>query len=289
MAKKKALGRGLDHLFEQNHLEEEIKKGNLEVINLAISDIVKNPYQPRKIFDDEKLKELSESIKANGVFQPILVNKGIVNYQIIAGERRFRASQLAGLETIPAIVYEYTDEQMMEVALIENIQREDLNVVEEAKSYAMIIDNLGISKTELATKIGKSRPHISNLLRLLNLSDYILEEMQIKKITMGQVKPLITIEDKNLQKEIFNRIVKEELTARQVEKIVKEKLNPKVEKIVEKTEKKEESTRNKRLEKTIRERVGFKVLVNGNDKGNIEIKFNSNEELEHILETLNLI
>lgn len=288
MAKKKGLGRGLDHLFEQNNLEEQIANGNLEVIEISIDDLVKNPYQPRKYFDEAKLKELADSIKTNGIFQPILVNKSLVNYQIIAGERRFRASKIVGLQTVPAIVYQYTDEQMMEVALVENIQREDLSPVEEARSYEMIIKELKITKTDLAVKVGKSRPHISNLLRLLNLSDSILDDMQKQNISMGQVKPLINVEDKKLQQEIFNQIIKENLSARQVEELVR-KLSDEKKVIKPTTKKVAPSTRNKRLEKTIREKVGVKVRVNGEEKGQIEIKFTSNEELEMILENLNLI
>ena len=174
--KKRALGMGLEQLFNGENLDiEQIENkiiettSNEEIIELNLDELRPNPYQPRKIFDDEALQELSESIKEHGVFQPIIVKKSIKGYEIIAGERRFRASKLAGLTTIPAIVRDFTDEQMMEIALLENLQRENLNVIEEALAYKSMIESLNLTQDELSKKVGKSRSHITNILGLLNL------------------------------------------------------------------------------------------------------------------------
>ncbi len=289
MAKKKGLGRGLEHLLDQNTIEKEIKAGNLIVEEISIKDITPNPYQPRKYFDEEALNELSISIKQQGVFQPILLNKAVIGYNIISGERRYRASKMAGLKTVPCIVYDYTDEQMMEVGLVENIQREDLSIVEEAKSYEMIINNLGYKQQELADKIGKSRSHVTNILRLLKFPNEILELLEQKTLTMGQVKPLLKIEDKKLQIELAKKIAKDSLSARQVEKMVSEFLEQKPKKTKVKEKEVKSTPRNKRLEQTIREKVGFPVTINGEENGSIEFKFKNIEELEEILDVLNLI
>ncbi len=289
MAKKKGLGRGLEHLLDQNTIEKEIKAGNLIVEQISIKDITPNPYQPRKYFDEESLNELSISIKQQGVFQPILLNKSVIGYNIISGERRYRASKMAGLSKVPCIVYDYTDEQMMEVGLVENIQREDLSIVEEAKSYEMIINNLGYKQQELAEKIGKSRSHVTNILRLLKFPNEVLELLEQKLLTMGQVKPLLKIEDKKLQIELAKKIVKDNLSARQVEKMVNELLNKESKRKLTKPKEVKSTPRNKRLEQTIREKVGFPVSINGEENGSIEFKFKSIEELEEILDVLNLI
>ncbi|MGL5021077.1 MAG: ParB/RepB/Spo0J family partition protein, partial [Mycoplasmatales bacterium] len=193
MVKKKGLGRGLDHLINQNIVSEDETANMSNVTPVLLKDIKPNPYQPRKNFDQEALEELSISIKEQGVFQPILLRRSIIGYEIIAGERRFRASKLAGLKEVPCVIYDYNDQQMMEISLIENIQREDLTIVEEAKSYKMIIDNLSLTQEELAKKVGKSRPHVTNTLRILTLSDDILDMLDSKVLTMGHVKVLITI------------------------------------------------------------------------------------------------
>lgn len=189
---KKGLGSGLSHLIEQNMSANNQR----EVFDVSVSKIKPNPYQPRKTFDQKALEELSESIKENGLFQPILLRETLVGYEIISGERRYRASKLAGLDTVPAIIYDYTDQQMMEVALVENIQREDLSIVEEARSYQSLIDNLGYTQEQLANKVGKSRSHVANIIRLLKLDDDILESVDEGLLSMGHVKVLITIDDK---------------------------------------------------------------------------------------------
>ena len=280
---KKGLGRGLDHLMGQNILDDNIEKGN--ALEIQIKEMKPNPYQPRKNFDMEALEELAESIKEQGVFQPVLVRKGIVGYEIIAGERRTRAAKIAGLKKIPAILCDYDDEKMMEVALIENIQREDLTVVEEAKSYKMIIDNLKLTQEELAKKIGKSRPHISNTLRILTLSDDILDLVDTKLVSMGHLKVLVNIEDKKKLQKIIDEIVNKGLSVREVEALAKEIKKP----TRATKEKQEEKPRNKRLQAVLREKLDAKVVINGDKKGTIEISFTSEDDLGRILEKLNLI
>jgi ParB family chromosome partitioning protein len=286
MAKKPALGRGLEHLLNQNiSVEETTNDNNIQMIK--IKELKPNPYQPRKNFNDSALEELSNSIKEQGVFQPILVRKAIVGYEIIAGERRFRASKLAGLKEIPAVIYDYSDQKMMEVALIENIQREDLTIVEEAKSYKMIIENLGFTQEELGKKVGKSRPHISNTLRILSLDEEILGLIDDKTLTMGHVKVLVTIKDKNKVAQIVNSILRDGLSVRQTEEIAKEEKTPKPGKSAKEISK--VVPRNKRLENQIREKLDTKVRISGEEKGTIEITYNSEDDLGRILEQLNLI
>ncbi len=279
MTKKKALGRGLDYLITQNPLDESPTSG---IEQIAIREIKSNPYQPRKTFDEEALHELSNSIKEQGVFQPILVRRGIVGYELIAGERRLRAAKLAGLKEIPAVVYDYDDKQMMEVALIENIQREDLTIVEEAKSYKIIIEHLGITQEELGKKVGKSRPHISNTLRILNLNKSILNLLDSKKITMGHVKVLVTIEDEKRVKKIVDEIIEKGLSVREAENLAKVEKKVKQKGIID-------IPRNKRLEKHLREKIGTKVKITGSNKGRIEISFSTEHNLGRILELLKLV
>lgn len=288
MAKKPALGRGLEHLLNQNiNVDEATSNDNNNVQTISIKELKPNPYQPRKKFDDGALEELANSIKEQGIFQPILVRKAIVGYEIIAGERRYRASKLAKLKEIPAVVYDYTDEKMMEVALIENIQREDLTIVEEAKSYKMIIENLGFTQEELGKKVGKSRPHISNTLRILALDDEILDLIDDKSLTMGHVKVLVTIKDKNRVTQIVNSILRDGLSVRQTEEIAKAEKAEKPKKQPKESNK--VVPRNKRLESQIREKLDTKVRISGEEKGTIEITYNSEDDLGRILEQLNLI
>ena len=189
------LGKGLSSIFGQDvsKVLDDIQNGDMEVESqqqskIPVNEIRPNPYQPRKVFDDEALKELSSSIKQHGVFTPILVKKSIQGYDLIAGERRLRASKLAGLEDIPAIIVDFDDQEMMEIALLENIQREDLNVIEEAKAYEKLIQRLGYTQEQLAHRVGKSREHITNLLRLLKLPEDVQEYGVNKQVSMGHVR-----------------------------------------------------------------------------------------------------
>lgn len=283
---KKGLGSGLSHLIEQNMSANNQR----EVFDVSVGKIKPNPYQPRKTFDQKALEELSESIKENGLFQPILLRETLVGYEIISGERRYRASKLAGLKTIPAIIYDYTDQQMMEVALVENIQREDLSIVEEARSYQSLIDNLGYTQEQLANKVGKSRSHVANIIRLLKLDDDILESVDKGLLSMGHVKVLITIDDKKRQHQIVDQIISQNLNVRQTEQLAnsaKGKSTIKVKR--RRANETVKSARNKRIETIVREKLGVQVIVTGEKKGSIEFKYNSPDELENLLEQLNLV
>ncbi len=285
MKNKKGLGRGLESLFDQNldSINDETA-----IVELQLTDIEPNPFQPRKTFDDSSLNELSQSIKTQGVFQPILVRKSIIGYEIISGERRYRASKLAGLDTIPAIVYDYDDKQMMEVGIIENIQREDLSVIEEAKSYQMLISNLKLTQKEVSERVGKSRSHIANMLRLLKLDDQVLTMISEGKITMGHAKVLVNIEDKERILEIANQTVNNGLTVREVEALAQEEKE--VQPTQAKAKKVDEKTNELlRLETMMREKLDTRVKITGKNKGKLSIEFDSREDLERILEQLKLI
>ena len=224
--KKRALGRGLEQLFNTDNLDlEQIEKQiydtatTEEIKEISLDELRVNPYQPRQIFDEEALNELASSIKEHGVFQPIIVKKSVKGYEIIAGERRFRASKLAGKTTIPAIVRAFTDEQMMEIALLENLQRENLNVMEEAKAYKQMIDKLDLTQEELAKKVGKSRSHITNILGLLRLPEEVTTLIEKKELSMGHARVLSKLEDKNEVIRIAQKVVDESLPVREIERL----------------------------------------------------------------------
>ena len=273
------LGRGLTELFGSNvdDLIEEIASGDRDKNILPISEIRPNPYQPRKNFDQDKLKELAESIREHGVFQPIIVRKAIDGYELIAGERRLRASKLAGKEDIPAIVVEFSDQEMMEISLLENIQREDLNAVEEAAAYSQLIEKIGYTQEELAKHIGKSRTHITNMLRLLRLPDDIKEKVRSGKLSYGQARTLLAAEDEEKMHELAERAVREGLSVRDLEKLVSEKP----------AEKKKKEVRRNPYYEDIRSRLekqfgnGVKVK-----KNKMVIYYNSDEDLNRILEKM---
>ena len=225
METKKALGRGLEQLFNAENLDlESFEKAvydtatKEEIIDINLDELRPNPYQPRKVFNDEALKDLAESIKEHGVFQPIIVKKSIKGYEIIAGERRVRASRLVGLKTIPAIIRNLDDEQMMEIALLENLQRENLSCIEEAIAYKTMLESLSLTQDELAKKIGKSRSHITNTLGLLRLPKEVQELINDGKITMGHARVLSKLESDEKIIELANRIVSEKLPVRDIER-----------------------------------------------------------------------
>jgi len=223
---KTRLGRGLEAIFGENvsTVLEDIQRShanNSEQVALEL--IHPNPYQPRVHFDDVKIEELAQSIREHGVFTPILIRKAVSGYQLIAGERRLRAAKVAQLKTIPAIILEFTESEMMEISLIENIQREDLNIIEEAKAYENILTRMNMTQETLAKKVGKSRVHITNTLRLLQLPKSVQDLVLNKVLTMGQVKPLITLDDPHKIQALADKIAKEGLSARDVEKLVKDK------------------------------------------------------------------
>lgn len=284
--KKRALGRGLEQLFNGENLDlEQIEKSiyeestNEEIVEINLSELRPNPYQPRKIFDDEALKELSESIKEHGVFQPIIVKKSIKGYEIIAGERRVRASRLAGLEKIPAIIRDFNDTQMMEIALLENLQRENLNVIEEAIAYKSMLEKLNLTQDELSKKVGKSRSHITNILGLLSLPKEVQKMVIKNSLTMGHARMLSKLEDEQKIIELANRIVNESLTVRDIENVSSEEKKKKP------ITKRENNNEYKYVEEMLREKLDTKVRVKDLK---IEITFTNTADLNRILEVLNI-
>ena len=220
----KKLGKGLDAIFGENlsQILEEMQQDETNQRNeIKIIEIRPNPYQPRKNFDDSKIKELALSIQEHGVFTPILVRKGISGYELIAGERRLRACKEVNLETIPAIVLELNDEEMMEISVLENIQREDLNAIEEASAYNTLLVNLKYTQEQLAQRLGKSRTHITNMLRILRLPQEVQQMVMDEKLTMGHVRPLITLDDEHKMITLADKIIKDGLSVREVEQLLK--------------------------------------------------------------------
>ncbi len=287
--KKRALGRGLESLFNSENLDietiekqiyETVKKE--EIIDLNLTDLRPNPYQPRKKFDDAALKELAESIKEHGVFQPIIVKKSIKGYEIIAGERRVRASKLAGLETIPAIIRQFSDSQMMEIALLENLQRENLNAIEEATAYKTMLEHLGLTQDDLAKKVGKSRSHITNMLGLLRLPKETQEMIEEGNLSMGHARVLSKLEDTSKIVLLADRVAKEKLSVRDLEKLADDNTLMRVNQI-----KREKHTNHefKYVEDMLKDKLDTKVRIKGHK---IEITFTNVADLNRILEVLDV-
>ncbi|WP_294762622.1 ParB/RepB/Spo0J family partition protein [uncultured Lactobacillus sp.] len=274
------LGRGIEALFED---EPQIEDNEEEIQDLNLSDIRPNPYQPRKNFDDKSLKELADSIKENGVFQPIIVRKSVKGYEIIAGERRFRASKLAKKTTIPAIVRDFSESQMMEVAVLENLQREDLTPLEEAQAYEMLQKNLGLTQEEVSKRMGKSRPYIANYLRLLTLPNKTKHLLQHGDLSMGQARTLLGLKNKDKIDEVAKQVVKEGMPVRKVEALVAN-LNSK--KPRKKTVHKSPFIR--ATEHQLADKLGSTVNISASKKGSghLSIGFSSTEELNRILDVL---
>lgn len=286
--KRKALGKGLEQLFTNERIDfENFEKGLVEeskpneIKEIKIDEIRSNPYQPRKIFDENSLIELSESIKEHGVVQPIIVKKSIKGYELVAGERRTKACKLAGLKTVPAIIKDFSDQEMMEIALIENIQREDLNPIEEAMAYDAIIKGYNLTQDEVAKKFGKSRTYITNILGLLKLPETTRKYVEENKLSMSHARALSKLEDKEEIDRLANKIVSEGLNVRTVENMARDLNMPKVLHLRHKNI----NTKYSIYEEAMREKIGSKVKIS--DK-KIEIPFSSSKELERILELLNI-
>lgn len=278
----RGLGKGINALFQNMELGKE------EVVQeIKISELRPNPYQPRKTFEPSTIEELKESILQHGILQPLIVRKSIKGFEIVVGERRFRAAKEAKLKTVPAVVKNLTDEQMMEIALLENLQREDLTPIEEAKAYQTLLDHLNITQEELAKRLGKSRPHIANHLRLLTLPPFVQSLISEGKLSMGHGRTLLGLKKKEKMENLVNKILKEHLNVRQVEQLVQQ-LNEKVPRETKKTmEKKDAFIREH--ESFLREKFGTSVKIKQQKKkGKIEIEFFSREDLERILELLNV-
>ena len=284
--KGKGLGRGIDALF-QDIEEVDVKKE--EVLDLPLNELRPNPYQPRKTFDEQSLKELANSIERSGVFQPIIVRRSqIKGYEIIAGERRFRASKLAGKTDIPAIIRDFDEEMMMQIAVLENLQREDLNPLEEAEAYDLLMKNLKLTQAQVAERLGKSRPYIANYLRLLSLPKLVKEMVQEERLSMGQARTLLGLKDKSNLLKLANRCVKENLTVRQLEKLVSEMNEAKEKKKIPRLMK-EKPYYLRESEERLMDKFGTSVAIQEkNGKGKIEIEYLSQNDLTRILDILDI-
>lgn len=278
MATTRRLGKGLDALLPPLEITEDDK-----VIQIDLKELRPNPYQPRKTFTEESIEELAASIKEHGVIQPIIVRKVLKGYEIIAGERRYRAAMAAKLDSIPAVVREFTDQQVMEIALIENIQREDLNAIEVANAYQALIDQFHLTQEELSVKVGKSRSHIANFLRLLQLPEEIKNIVSRGTLTMGHARALVGVQNKKLQKELAELTIRHHWSVRELEEAI-QKQNEKSEgKSKAKAKKKDPYIA--RLEEMLQDAFKTTVKVKHNkNKGKIEFSYYSEEDLERLLD-----
>ena len=302
-ARRGGLGKGLDSLISPGHsakaeakekpakpevkvVEKVVEKGVEKPVEmkLKISEIEPNREQPRKSFDEDGLIELSESIKQFGVLQPILVQKKDDYYEIIAGERRWRAAKLAGIKEVPVIIKDFTEQEVVEISLIENIQRESLNPIEEAHAYKRLMEEFHLRQDEIAERVSKSRTAVTNSMRLLKLDDRVQQMVVDEMLTTGHVRTLLALENKELQYNTAMKIFDEKLSVRETERLVKEILNPKVKK--EKKVNLEEEAIYEGLEEKIKSIIGTKVSIHrgAKHKGKIEIEYYSQEELERIMD-----
>ncbi|MFD1432480.1 ParB/RepB/Spo0J family partition protein [Lacticaseibacillus yichunensis] len=280
----KGLGRGIDAIFKDFE-SPDLSFSNVE--ELPLKDIRPNPYQPRKTFDEEALEELAASIKNTGVFQPIIVRQSVSGYEIITGERRFRASKMAGKETIPAIIRTFDDPAMMEIAVLENLQREDLTPLDEAQAYDTLIKKLKLTQAEVSKRLGKSRPYIANYLRLLTLPPEVKKLLNTNKLSMGQARTLLSLKDKKKINAVAKKTVADGLTVRQLERLINQ-MNA-GEARQQHTEKKK-SPYLRASENQLAGRFGTKVNIaqTQRGKGKIEIDFTDNSDLTRILELLDV-
>jgi ParB family chromosome partitioning protein len=275
----KGLGKGLNAFFNTEVDKEET------VQEIKLKELRPNPYQPRKTFQQEAIDELKTSILEHGILQPLIVRKSIKGYEIVVGERRFRAAKEAKLETVPAVVREFSEQQMMELAVLENLQREDLNPIEEGLAYQTLMEKLKLTQEEVAKRLGKSRPHVANHIRLLSLPPAIQELISEGKISMGHGRALLGLRQKAKISAVVEKVVKESLNVRQLEKWIQQ-LNENVSRETKKPDKKQDVFLKER-EHSLRERFGTTVHIKQNkNKGKIEIEFFSQEDLERILELL---
>ncbi len=288
--KRKALGKGLEQLFSNevidfDNFEQDIVNSakSSDILEISLDEIRSNPYQPRTTFKDESIEELAQSIKEYGIVQPIIVKKAVKGYELIAGERRTKAARVAGLETIPAIVKEFNDHEMMEIALIENIQREDLNPIDEAKAYDNIIQLSHMTQEEFAHRFGKSRSHVTNMLGLLKLPNATKKLVEENKISMGHARSLSKLGDEELINKLADKIITESLSVRELEHLISSENLSKNNKINRKVESK--NMYYSIYEKIMREKIGTKVKVKENK---IEIPFDRQKDLERILEILGI-
>ena len=284
---KKRLGRGLEAIFgdDISNLLEEIQEGGdgKRQIEVNVDEIRPNPFQPRKEFDEKSLKELSDSIKEHGIFTALIVRKSVTGYEIIAGERRWRAAKMANLSTVPCVVYEFDDSQMMEISILENIQREDLNPIEEANAYKNLMDRLGYTQEKLAKRVGKTREYCANMLRLLNLPKSVQDLVVNKELTMSHARPLLSLNNDDMIYDVALKIIDEKMSVRQVEKLMKD-LDPN--KALKKKKIKVIDPNLKYVEDLFRDKLQTKVSV---DNTQIIIKYSDVDDLNRILDLLGII
>ncbi|MEH7353324.1 ParB/RepB/Spo0J family partition protein [Neobacillus drentensis] len=274
----KGLGKGLNAFFSDVSKEETVQE-------IKLKELRPNPYQPRKTFQQETIDELKASILEHGILQPLVVRKSIKGYEIVVGERRFRAAKEAKLEAVPAVVRELSEQQMMELSVLENLQREDLNPIEEGQAYHTLMEKLKLTQEEVANRLGKSRPHVANHIRLLSLPPQIQEHISTGKISMGHGRALLGLRQKAKLSILVGKVVNEGLNVRQLEKLIQQ-LNENVSRETKKPEKKKDVFLQER-EYSLRERFGTTVHIKQNkNKGKIEIEFFSQDDLERILEIL---
>lgn len=311
---RKGLGNGLDTMLgvsttqarktktntsENIETKEVIKEVIKEVVKevptemtLKIKDIEINKEQPRKLFNEDALQELADSITQHGVIEPVVVTKRDNYYLLVSGERRWRAAMKAGLKEIPVVVKDYTDQEILEIGIIENIQREDLNPIEEAQAYKKLIEEFQLKQDDVAERVSKSRTAITNILRLLKLTDAVQEMVIDEKLTNGHARALIPIEDSDLQYETACKVFDERLSVRETEKLVKKILhdlaNPKPENTEEETAIEDLSFLYREIEENFKTKLGAKTTIKtkNNDNGKIEIQYSSRDELEHIMELI---
>lgn len=288
--KRTGLGKGLGNIFGQDveKVLDDIQNNALEVpgrreVIIPVNEIRPNPYQPRKEFDEASLNELADSIRTHGIFTPLLVRKSVSGYDLITGERRLRAAKIAGLETVPAISVDFTDEQMMEIAILENVQRENLNPIEEAVAYDSLIKKLGYTQEKLAERVGKSREYCANTLRLLKLPSEVQQLVIDKKLAMGHVRPLLGLRDEDEIYEAAKYVMKNKMSVREVEEYVRE-LNGNEKKPQKKDKTKDPMIRD--LEVRMSEKFGTKVNVGSRT---INIRFSDTDDLNRILEIMGCI
>jgi len=282
---KRGLGKGLGALIPTTNTSQYDSENDF-INEIPIEEIIPNSFQPRKNFDPEKITELAASIKEHGILQPIIVRPHMQGYELVVGERRYRASKQLGLEKIPAVIKMLSDQEMTETALIENIQRQDLNPVEEARAYKRLIEEFGLTQDGVAKKLGKSRPFVANLLRILNLPGNILDLIENGEITVGHARPLLAIDDINLQQLLVNQIVENQLSVRETEKLINDSQKNKKSKPKIVTEPSFSPILNDIQERL---RLKFSTKVNIKDdgkKGKIEIEYFNYEELQRIIEML---
>ncbi len=286
---RKALGKGLDQLFNTEHFDfDQLEKDIVEnaskndIVEVNLNDIRSNPYQPRKYFDQASLEELAKSIKENGLLQPIIVKKSIKGYELVAGERRCRAAKIAGMTTISAIVRDFSDEEMMEIAILENIQREDLSSIEEAEAYYNIINKTSITQEELAKKIGKDRTHITNMIGLLRLPKEVQELVNNKKLSMSHARLLSKLSSEEEINMLANKVISENLSVRELEELCQ---GTNVKKAVNISRKPNVNSEFIVYQELLRDKLGTKVKIKDN---RIEIPFSSRSELITILDSFDI-